>query len=347
MKRLLFLSVSILLCGCVESSMPHRVLSYNVNEAISIHIPGEEEILLDTTNHIGVLRDVTIINSDVYIHSSNKLHKYDLATGKMQTSFSRQGRAEDEYITLWDYFVKGDTVNIYDMNSKRILMYDSLGNFLYKKDVPKSYSEHPFQAIIPIRDFYVGKRIYGGEPCTELAFYDSSFKYIGTILPHLKLNSGLKLHNPFAVNSDGNVLYSKYFDNKIYEIQQDTSYVKYEINFGENGFGQCSEYLDEYEIINHINSSKIKYATNFSNLYETDSIFSFRYIFNGNKYLAIYDKENNLNFSVCFFPKFGIVENIILNGDIIYVFIQNEIGLVYWSIEYDMLKARYYDSEKL
>lgn len=329
MRKLLFFYLALVLCGCANQNPNSTAvtLEFDVENYKVIDLNKCHSVCLDNEIAIGMVKSIQIVDSNLFVHSSAGLHLFNLNTGELKISYSRKGRGEDEYISLWSYSITDTIVQLYDMNRKRILEYSIAGKFIQAIDIPSTYSDNPFQAFIPIGDKYLGKRVYGGaSDIPELSLYDSNFRYLGDILPELKLRSGLMLHNPFALNSEGQVLYCRYFDNTIYEITKNTARPTYFIDFNRNSFNKDDEFKDEYDIIDYINTSRTNYAVNFSNIQEDECFLSFSYLYDSSKRIALYDKKDDMTYSVVPISEAEIIDQIYRIGKLIYLLTQSNEG---------------------
>lgn len=248
------------------------------------------------------VKKILFIEDQYIIQGRNKVLAFDAQTGNLKTSFSGQGRAKDEFISLWDIWIEGETICIYDMNGKKILRYDFNGSLAEIISIADKASGYPFQVLAKMDDgYYVGKRVYGSvKHDIELNLYDDNFEFIKEI-GDLKIESGIYLGYPFFVYRPDEVLYYRYLYNDIYSIddKQHVS-VKYYVDFGENNVPFNPNLKDEYDRIDFVNNSRKKYATLVSNIYESEKYFCFRFAYNGEKCLGVYDKASGESASFVF-----------------------------------------------
>lgn len=238
------------------------------------------------------VKKILLVEDQYIIQCRNNVLAFDAQTGIRKMSFSGQGRAQAEFIHLWDTWMEHQVICIYDMNGKKVLRYNLNGNLLEAISVSDKASSHPFQALAKAHDdHYVGKCVYSGPETTELALYDKNFEFVKEI-GNLKLESGIYLGYPFFVYRANEVLYYRYLYNDIYAIDDKQNVkVKYYIDFGENNVPLNPDLKDEYNRIDFVNNSKKNYATLVSNIYESDKYFCFRFAFDGEKCLGVYDKS--------------------------------------------------------
>ncbi len=258
---------------------------------------------------IGDVRKILFTKDQYIIECRNSVLAFDSKTGILETTFSGQGRAKGEFITLWDVWLKGDTLCLYDMDSKKILRYDLNGNLLDIHAVAAKAEDAPFQALAELgKNYYIGKRIYSGMEHVELNLYDRNFKFVREI-GELKIESGIWLGYPFFVYKPDEVLYYRYLYNEIYSIdEQQNVRVKYYVDFGENNVPLNPDLKDEYDRIDFVNNSTKKYATFVSNIYESEEYFCFRFVCDKGKCLGVYDKLKGNVFSFVFTSPVSIID---------------------------------------
>ena len=324
---LLYVIFLLIITSCSDSAADDKydIIEFDICDSIYVKLNDVPGIVLDKQVVIGTIKDVKIIDSILFIHSSTGLHSFDLS-GNLRTSYSRKGRGSEEYSMLWTYNLMDDVVQLYDMNRKMILEYDFDGNFIQSITLPGLASDNPFQVFVSLGEGYLGKRVYGGYEVPELALYDKEFRYIRDLSVDLFLRSGLMLHNPFTLNYRNNILFCRYFSNEVYEISPTGIDLRYKIDFGKHSFREESNLIDEYEIIERINSSRKKYAVNFSEFQEDERFLSFCYIYDASKRIAIFDRKENLSYSFTFFSDDEITEYILRYENNIYIITQNDVG---------------------
>ncbi len=324
MRRISILFLLAVICSCNRSDSDKNVITvdFDVDNYQAVNLDEMRGIILDGVT-VGRVKDMLLVDSSLFIHSSSGLHRFSLETGDLEVTYSRRGSGPEEYVSLWCCNVNDSVVQLYDMNRKRLLEYEEDGSFIRNIELPSSYSDNPFQAFVRVGERYLGKRVYGGDSSIpELAYYDENFRYLEDVLQKLNLRSGLMLHPPFTMNSEGNALYCRYFDNAVYEITQDESAIKYRIDFGQHSFENGDDFKDEYDIIDHVNSVKRKYAVNFSAFQEDERFLTFCYLYDASKRLAVYDKDEDMTFSMFFDSESETVDQICRSGNTLYILTQ-------------------------
>ena len=297
----------IISCKYSERNNAETIIHIDLEKMHKIDIYGEyaEQIcLVDSGKSVLVdeVKKILFTEGQYIIQGRNKILAFDAQSGVCKMAFSGQGRARDEFISLWDVWIEGKTICIYDMNGKKILRYDFNGNLSEVISIADKASNYPFQVLAKtIGGYYVGKRVYGSvKHNIELNLYDKDFEFVKEI-GDLKIESGIYLGYPFFVYSPSEVLYYRYLYNDIYAIDDKQNVtVKYYVDFGENNVPLNPNFKDEYDRIDFVNNSKKNYATLVSNIYESDKYFCFRFAFDGEKCLGVYDKSSGKTASFVF-----------------------------------------------
>lgn len=302
----------IISCKQSEKSDAKTIIPIDLEKMHKIDLQGEyaKQICLVNNGNSALVDEVKkiLFAEGLYIiQCRNKVLAFDVQTGIQKMSFSGQGRAKGEFICLWDTWIEGKTIYLYDMDGKKILQYDFNGNLSGVIFVAAKAGDYPFQALAKMGEScYVGKRIYGSmEHTTELNLYDKNFEFVKEI-GDLNIESGIYIDYPFFVYSPSEILYYRYLYNDIYSIDDKQNViVKYYVDFGENNVPLNPYFKDEYDRIDFVNNSKKNYASFVSNIYESDKYFCFRFVFDGEKCLGVYDKSNGKTDAFVFISSSG------------------------------------------
>lgn len=287
--------------GCKDAGKKDgsTIIHIDLKKTRMVELHGDYAKQIYLTAHgspvlMDVVKKMMLVDGQYIVRSTNNLWAFDAATGVLRTAFSQKGKAQGEYITLWDAWVEGDTVCMFDLGSKKILRY-SLAGKLYSVDPVRGEGNGPsFQFLAKAGDgYYVGKRSYygkGGD--TELILYDKNYKFVKEFGDFV-IESGINLGYPFFVNSSKEILYFRYLQNDIYAIDDEQNVtVKYTVDFGDNNVPFDLHFKDEYERIDFVNKNEEKYATFVSNIYESDKYFCFKFVCMHGKCLGVYDKSS-------------------------------------------------------
>lgn len=281
----------------LERNNTETVIRVDLKKMHKIDLHGEYAkriCLLDNGSPalVDEVKKVVCAGGQYVVQCKNKVLLFDAQTGAQKTSFSGQWGPDAQFVGLLDTWVEGDTICMYDMARKQVFRYDFDSKGASVRFVV-STSNISFQYLAKAGEgHYVGKRMYGGGESAELNLYDKNFQFVKEI-GDFKIKSGIYICCPFFVYRPDEILYNRYFSNDIYVIddKQNVS-VKYSIDFGEKNMPVNPNWQDEYDCIDFINSSKENYATLVSNIYESDKYFCFRFAFDGEKCLGVYNKSS-------------------------------------------------------
>ena len=243
--------------------------------------------------------DHVVINDDgtFFLKTSDTLFRYSLSDGHRVGTYSRRGRALNEFVRLSSYSIDQDSLYLYDSSSKKVLIFN-INDSYPSRVIQNAGGEAFFEAIERVEDSsWVGKRIGGMPDVPELGLYDNEFKFITTI-GERTLRSGLGIGHPFSRNGEG-ALFTMAYSNDVQQITSENCYVKYRIRYSE-GTLDPDNYNDEYEM-NQDRLVRQKAGDSFSclpaRIIDDDQYLTFIYLnyFGGVEYTmyAVYDKRRN------------------------------------------------------
>jgi len=307
-KYLMIFLILACITGCrrVEKNHAGTIIQIDLEKMHKIDLQGEYAKQICLTDNgspasVDEVKKILFVEGQYIIQCRNKVLAFDAHSGVQKTSFSGQGRAKGEFISLWDTWVEEKIICIYDINGNKILQYDLDGNLLDVIFITAKAEDNPFQFLAKTGDgYYVGKRVYSGMEDPELNLYNKNFEFVKEI-GDLKIESGIYLGYPFFVYSPSEILYYRYLYNDIYAIDDKQNVtVKYYVDFGENNVPLNPNLKDEYDRIDFVNKSKKKYATLISNVYESKKYVCFGFLFDGKKCLGVYNKSNGIMASFMF-----------------------------------------------
>jgi len=294
----LFFLSAILLLGCENKSKKSNVESIKIDLSKSISLDLNKDnvktidlISNDSSIIVGNLDKILFTDKAYFIESQNNILIFDRKTGTLINSIRKRGKARNEYISIWDFWLEDNVIYIYDFNSEKILKYNDKGIFIKSDTLKKS---NPFQLIIKMdSNYYIGKQSFSNCPVKELALYDKNFKFIKNI-SDFTLRSGIKIGDPFYKISNNSLLYNRCFINTIYNVSLDSVCIKYKVDFMKNNIPKKEIFKDEYDYIDLLKEIDCKYASLIRNLYESKEYFCFTFLFKGNKYIAIYNIKSKI-----------------------------------------------------
>ena len=339
MKKIIFIFIliSVIFYGCNQKIIEKgKKISIDIDHCSCIDISNDEFNIQQLSNDkksnlLGKIKGVSFYEDNIITEASNGIFKYNTKKENTLINFSSKGRANSEYISIWSHWINKDRLYIYDMNGKKVLTHDINGIYINSYSINSNADASPFQLLIPYKNNYIGKRVYDGiDKTDELAYYDSNFNFIKSI-PSFKIKSGIKFHYPFAKYNEL-ILYNRYFENIIYQVDENGVKERYYVDFNKHAIPNIHSFVDEYEIIDFLRKkTNSKYASLISNLYESDGFFTFNFISNAKRYIAIHMKETGNTTTICFKGNENI-EDIYCNKDKIFVFFTsnnlNYVGII-------------------
>lgn len=293
---LLLAIIAFLAHGCYsqikKADCDSTTISVFCDDASTVNLEKQKAIPLSTSEPLGQIEHVEFLRNLILIHASGKLTAFDLASGDSLCQYSRKGRSQKEYISLWAFNVYGEKVMLYDLSGGKIMVYSQDG--IWDKNIDLKREQPTFQAFAQLdEDLTIGKRRYEGMETIELSLWDKEFNYVGDLESGQTIHSGIMLTYPFAKTIEGNVLYTRYFQNEIYELSPERIHLKYSIDFGTRTLKQLHDVKDEYEALELFNQSHHK-ASFISNVYEDKESVAFFFLMSpeGAAY-AVYNKAQN------------------------------------------------------
>ncbi len=304
LSGVLFLS----LLGCENRDESVKFVQVDLTKEVEVSIKKFSKDLLVLTKDgapavIGAGNRDFLITEDRYIINDlqGDIMGFGRETGEFITSYSAKGRAVNEYVGAPRAWLEGDTLKLFDFNTKKIVAYDIDGEYINSEKLLTELEDAPFTILAKYGNGYVGRRCYfGGFPAVaELALYDSEYKFVKDLTKDIN-RAGIDLGSPFGVANGSDVLYTKYFDTKIFSVESDSLKLKYEVDFMENGIPKDREFVDEYEIIDFVNKDPQRYATLIANLYESEEYLCFTFLTNGNKKVLVHQKKKDISTPVVF-----------------------------------------------
>jgi len=144
---LLFFSLMVIVgCSSKKQQEPVSFNEKNVNE-VSVLLDADSSNTIAQPAWIKSVSDGFLI----YDIGLNKISKFDLQGHKL-LSFGRKGRGPGEFLSVGGFWMFNDTYLVYDINSLKLITYDSTGNLI--TDIPLQHADLPeihsnIEAITP------------------------------------------------------------------------------------------------------------------------------------------------------------------------------------------------------
>lgn len=271
-------------------------------EAIHVDFSNVQEILVDTTRIIhlettdnSLLYDIgriEILDGKFFVFSRNVVKVFG-ADGKFLFQLSGRGQGPSEYSSISNFFLNGKFVSIYDLNTGKILNYDSNGNFVNSNRFKRGDGEWGVSLLFRLNeDTYLAKNSYAGED-----FKVPVFSLLDTDLKNRKmiggrhLNTGMMLEDACYVDDNERILYWEPAKDTLFSVMNESLDPLYKIDFGEYAIPENIARKDDYDRVMFLSKEEnTKYAAmaRYFQVAEGRILFSFVY---DKIYLCSYDEE--------------------------------------------------------
>ncbi|GHT49438.1 6-bladed beta-propeller [Bacteroidia bacterium] len=325
MKQTYLLILSLLIFGGCQkfkskeigdSGIHIKVISENYQKEInySTLFDTMKSVKLETNDEslIGMIDKIRLAENRFFI--LDRLQKTLLVfsdTGKFLWKINNKGNGPGEYSAIIDFDLNNDKLYLFDPN-RNVLEYDLSGNFI------KNYPLKRFGTSIAVKDayFYLYTCNYptdeGNYQLLIMDDYGRNLKTGVSAIPKnlIEVCKSFNFGNTFYPFED-EIRFFTPFSTKIYSIDKDSLFVKYNIDFGE--FNIPENYFDNYTAEDVAES---KYAYGFNSFWETDAFFFFDITINKNFQSVLYSKqEKKLTYGIFYddlafcFPTFSIVND--------------------------------------
>lgn len=336
--------IASLLSGCQHDDNV-EIIVCDTNNAIKIDPFRSdllEEVILDPSP-LTVPKHVEIPgNGNVFFHTGDTLYCYSLQDGRKVRVYGRRGRAKDEYIRLWEYWLDGEDLCLYDLDTRRILRFSPDGIMKDVKEMAEGVN--PFQLLCRLdSDHWIGRMTFRGirNETPELGLFDNDYQFIHYIGKE-KLRSGMRVGYHFCNNPEG-VLFIGPLSDKILQVNEKESYVKYRVVFTD-GSKKLENYTDEFELLGDIYQELDKRDFSFSVtcLREIGGYLGFAYQSSRKKAMyALYDinKEETYCFNLVLPEDWQMCDAVLMEGKICFVGYGNDAGMRIWTADINDLMS--------
>lgn len=334
-----------LFSGCRQDDGVTEIVC-DTNNAIEIN-PFEadflEEVILDPSpltepKHVELSGD-----GGVYFHAGDTLYRYSLQDGRKELVYGRRGRAKNEYIRLWEYWMDGEDLCMYDLDTHRILRYSPDGVLKDVKELIEGVNQ--FQLLCRLdEEHWIARMTYRGVPgeTTELALFDNNIEFMHTI-GEGKLLSGMRIGYHFCKNPEG-VLFIGPLSDKIWQVNENESYVKYRVVFT-NGSLKLENYSDEFQLYGDLMQELDKRDFSFSvtGLHLDGKYLGFEYQSSRKKAMyALYDQETGETycFNIVLPEGWKMSDAVLSDGKVRFVCFGDDAGTRIWTANLNDLLSK-------
>ena len=288
-----------------------------------------ERAPLVVKNHVEIPGD-----GSLYLSDNVRPYRYSLADGRQEMAYGQRGRAKNEYVKIWDYWLDGADLCLYDIDGGKVLRYAPDGTVLAVKEILGG--SVGFQQLCRLDpEHWVGKSNYHGVPgeTPELTLFDNELQDLQPIGEE-KLRSGMVTGYHFCAGAEG-VFYCGPLSDRIWRVAGTERHLQYRVRFSDGALNP-ENYPDEYQQLADI-SAKLEsqsFSFNITGLSVSGPYLGFSYSSSrkGSMY-ALYDTEKAGTY--CFdidLPESWQLVSGKLSGDRIYfVAFSDEGGVSVWS----------------
>lgn len=347
-KRLYCIICFFAIVSCSRNSGETVVVECDADRAVVIDLlsdPAFSKIDLKPAPMKFPDQVVILDDGSFLLNTIDTLFRFDMSDGKLKMTYSRRGRAKNEFVKLWNYWVDRDSVSIFDFNSRKVLVF-GMNDSIPARVIEGAGEGAPFEAALRLDDSrWVGKRVGGMPDIPELSLYDNDYKFISKVGDRV-LRSGLGMGFPFSRNKEG-VLFNMAYSNDIQQVSGEGCYVRYRIRFLD-GMLEPDNYKDEYEV-DQERMSRQKAGETFSclpgRIVDSDDFLTFMYssFRNGKVYsaYAVYDKRKHYCRTYRFLQPDNYTVFPIRHNETVYVFAYHDTGFNVYSIPLKQLLSKY------
>ena len=331
-----------LLVGC-RSEGDGKVVVCDTDAAVELRLTASEvcEELVLTPGPLKAPEHVEIPgDGSLYFRSADTLFRHSLRDGSLERTYGRRGRAKDEYVRLWEYWMDGEDLCLYDFDGRKILRYTRDGTLLGVTELTDS--EHPFQLLCRLDpDHLIGRMTYQGlrNVTPELGIFDNDYAY-SHAMGDRKLLSGMRTGYPFCRNEEG-VLMCAPLSDQILQIGINGSRVKYRVEFSD-GSVKLDNYADEFALLNDIAEQlgERSFSYSVSGICERGGYLGFRYLSSkrGAMY-ALYDRQNEHTycFNIVLPENWQLCDAVLLDDRVCFVGFGDDAGTCLWTVKTETL----------
>jgi hypothetical protein len=288
-----------------ESKDSLEVVSVNIDSVKSIDISKGKIIELETTDS-SLLYDIVytdFLKNKIIVTTRDNAIIFD-NNGKYLFTLGYKGNGPDEYVNFTNVFIRNEGIYLYDNTSKKILMYDENGNFIFSTKI-NADNEYSPSYLFPLNDGrFITKNTFQGDMAyTPIAcILDEKLKEINTVEGN-KIKTGLTTGDNFF-QYDDEILYWETLCDTIFSIIDYKKMApKYFVDFGKYSLPQTERIgKDVYDLIEYSNKPENanKIASFIRYINESDDFLRFMFIFQSKVYYCYYDKLKKTTQTYCF-----------------------------------------------
>jgi hypothetical protein len=300
LRNTLFCLAVIGLCAC-QSTPPQEAICIDFDRIEPVDITQGEVIPLETieASLLSSVDRLIVTEERFFIQSRQDVIAFD-RSGRYLFTVGRQGRGPGEY--LWaQLFTEGDTLSIYDWQSRQVLDYDLDGFYLSSRltepaDPESSGGVRP-NSLFPLSSGgYLAQNTYQGVPLATPRFslLNDRFEVVYP-MQGLTMEDGMT-YNDLLLSDQNTLLYNRLFYDTLYRVSPQMPRVEraYYVDFGAHKLSEGAKVGKDYvDLIQESNTpafvntiaSLIRYSR------ETSEKVQFIFAFRSGIHYVVYDRK--------------------------------------------------------
>lgn len=174
--------------------------------------------------------------------------------GKFQVAYGSKGGGPDEYVRLWDFDVFGDSVYLYDLNTKKIQCYAIDGTLMGSKVVIDFEPEH---FIVLPNGGFMFSTLYPGAG-SQVIITDEQMQVVRRILPYVDGQQNDKMTHTVFQRLGDKIVYHRPINDTVYLLSQ-TGDIEQRFVCDFNGNNMPERLQKSYELVSK-EDAKAKYT---------------------------------------------------------------------------------------
>ncbi|MDR1116001.1 MAG: 6-bladed beta-propeller [Tannerella sp.] len=255
------------------------------------YVPLSDSLLIGTIERVKVYEDKLFLLAD------RSVLVFDVNSGRALSDVSHAGGGPGEYVTLYDmlYDKNENTIELLDMNGKKVLKYGFDGLFISEFKTP--FSSFAFCKITPSAYLFYNNNMESDVTNHKLVLFDT--KTSGIIANYFPIDKHMATY--FFVldaNNFGSVMTPSFHfsaSDTVYGFTDSyIPYPKYVLNFGKHHV-HPRFYRENYTDIRDFSekAAQNSYIYAYGNFYENDIMIVFSFHYDKKTYWVLYDKNTH------------------------------------------------------
>lgn len=239
-----------------EQPLSTVVLDFSKIE--TINVTDDNLVQLETVDKSVIfdISNMAVVDDSYVIHSRNDLKVFDLK-GKYIRDIGARGKANNEYLSISNFFLDNNDICIYDFNLRSILSYDINGTFISRRNVVSNDAKDPVvpNHVYKHADGFVFVNSYGGEN-RKVSCLSKADKALNKVTPITGryIGSGLSFPDDICMHDD-EMLYWQPLCDTLFISKGETIRPLYSFDLGEYALPEDVAGKDPYDRIEYANNA--------------------------------------------------------------------------------------------